>query len=336
MIKLIFKIILACILLFFLGIVILYFYGSSTKYDSTEYQKVITHKSDSNYSPDTVTIMTYNIGYASGMTNNKAVATTENLFAENMQAAVDLINNLKVDILALQEVDFDSDRSYNVDQSEALSVGCDFLASAQATNWDKAYVPFPYWPPSTQFGQIHSGQAILSKFPIDFHERVVLKRPENQPFYYSAFYIDRLLEVVKLKIDSTDVIIMNVHLEAYDQETRELQANKVVEHYNFFAKSYPVLLVGDFNAIPNGDTDTTVSTILSGQDIMMANRMNDFEEDPKKFYTYSSVNPEVKIDYIFYNRSKIMPVETRVVQEALDISDHLPVLVKFVIIKDDN
>lgn len=336
MIKLIFKIILACILLFFLGLVILYFYGSSTKFESTEYQKVFSYKQDSNYSPDTVTIMTYNIGYASGMTNNKAVATEEDLFIEHMTAAEGLINNLGVDILALQEVDFNSDRSYNVDQSKTLSLGCNFLASAQATNWDKAYVPFPYWPPSTQFGQIHSGQAILSKFPIDFHERVVLKRPDNQPFYYSAFYIDRLLEVVKLKIDSTDVIIMNVHLEAYDQETREIQAKKVLEHYNFFAKSYPVLLVGDFNATPDVGADTTIETILSGQDIMMATGITDYEQDPKSHYTYSSANPEVKIDYIFYNRSKIIPVETRVVQEALDISDHLPVLAKFVIIKDDN
>ncbi|MCR9249978.1 MAG: endonuclease/exonuclease/phosphatase family protein [bacterium] len=336
MIKLIFKIIIACILLFFLGIVILYFYGSSTKYDSTEYQKVNNYKIDSNHNPDTVTIMTYNMGYASGMTNNRAVVTDEDLFANNMQSAINLINKLDIDILALQEVDFNSDRSYNVDQAESLSLACDFSTSAQATNWDKAYVPFPYWPPSTQFGQIHSGQAILSKFPIDFHERVVLKRPENQPFYYSAFYIDRLLEVVKLKIDSTDVIIMNVHLEAYDQKTRQGQAKKVLEHYNFFADSYPVLLVGDFNAIPNGDTDTTIETILSGQDIMMATSMTDYGEDPKSYYTYSSANPEAKIDYIFYNRSKIMPVETRVVREALDISDHLPVLAKFVIIKDDN
>ena len=56
-----------------------------------------------------------------------------------------------------------------------------------------------------------------------------------------------------------------------------------------------------------------------------------FLVDPKGNYTFSSGEPVEKIDYIFYNTKYIEKIDSRVVVEAKEISDHLPVLMRFVL-----
>ena len=51
---------------------------------------------------------------------------------------------------------------------------------AIAISWDKNYVPFPYWPPTAQFGKILSGQSIISRSPIQQNNRIVLEK-SRQP-----------------------------------------------------------------------------------------------------------------------------------------------------------
>ncbi|MGB3464703.1 MAG: hypothetical protein WBA74_05525, partial [Cyclobacteriaceae bacterium] len=46
-------------------------------------------------------------------------------------------------------------------------------------------------------------------------------------------------------------------------------------------------------------------------------------------YTYSSGQPTRKIDYIFYNDNKIILHEASVLRQAGQISDHIPVMMKF-------
>ncbi len=337
MIKLIFKIFLASILLFLVMVATLYWYGKSSTLDSSDYQQVTTYDNQFVTGKDTLGIVTYNIGYASGMTNNRPMDRDEVVFQGNIDKAIDLFNSLDVDILALQEVDFNADRSFNINQLEALAEGCEFNVALHVINWDKSYVPFPYWPPSVHFGKINSGQGILSRFPVNFHQRVVLDRPDNLPFYYDAFYIDRLIEISKLQIDSSELIVMNVHLEAFDMETRMRHAQKVLDHYNFFAEAYPVILLGDFNApFPGLDADRTINTIEKGLNIKRAIPTEVVELTPEQHYTFSSSSPDRKIDHIYYNADRIEPVSARVLQEAGEISDHLPVYFKFMLIKDNN
>jgi hypothetical protein len=71
---------------------------------------------------------------------------------------------------------------------------------AIAINWDKRYVPFPYWPITQQFGRTLSGQSILSRFPIQNHERHVLDRVAGNNWIYNAFYLDRLAQVAEIVV----------------------------------------------------------------------------------------------------------------------------------------
>ena len=72
MIKSIFKIFISLLSIFLVFIIAFYFYGSSGKLQDSDY---ITTGREYAYkaSTDTFSIMTYNVGYLSGMSNNKPV-----------------------------------------------------------------------------------------------------------------------------------------------------------------------------------------------------------------------------------------------------------------------
>ncbi len=283
---------------------------------------------------DTFSITTYNIGYLSGMTNNLPVDRPKELLDNNLKEASVFLRNNKPDIVAFQEIDFHSQRTYYTNQLELLAKNAGYQYGAISVNWDKQYVPFPYWPLKYHFGRMLSGQAILSHSPIRSTTRVVLPKPASNPFYYNDFYLDRLAQLAWIKTITDSILLINVHFEAWDGPTRELQSQIVMDIYAEYETSHPIILLGDFNCPPPFESDAikenTIIRILNHPSISMVNMETDYLRDPDAYFTFSSDKPYVKIDYIFYNNRYLECLNYRVMYQASDISDHLPVWAKFV------
>jgi endonuclease/exonuclease/phosphatase family metal-dependent hydrolase len=280
---------------------------------------------------DTLTVMTYNIGYLSGMTNNRPVARTQDSFSSNLEAAVRIIDRARPDIIGFQEIDFGAARSFGVHQLDTLAMRGGYAAAAQAVNWDKRYVPFPSANPFMQFGRMASGQAVLSRYPIRTHERVVLERPATL-FVYDAFYLDRLAQVVEVEAGQPMVLI-NVHLEAFDRATRERQAAVVRDLYRQYRADYPVLLLGDFNSRLPADPsdDRTLATLLEIDGLAEAFPDSLYRtQDTAAYGTYPSPEPSRKIDHIFYDARRFEVVEAYIVTGPDQPSDHRAVVARFV------
>lgn len=320
-----------------LPVIFFYFWGSASNYNSDEYNKIITYKAgELNPSRDTLSLLTYNIGYLSGMTNNLPVDRTQKLFNENLILTNQLLFDLNPDFVGLQEIDFNTKRSFEVNQMEEIAVSRGFNYAAMGVNWDKRYVPFPYGWPNVHFGKVYSGQAILSKYKIVENNLNVLIKPLGKPFYYNAFYLDRIAQVDKIDMNGTEIILINVHLEAFDVPTREKQAETLLKLYREYADKYPVLLFGDFNSTPPNATnpyaiEQTMNTLLSEPGLKAAIWDSVYLANEKAHFTFDSRNPDIKIDYILYNSDKIKAIDARVVREAGEISDHLPVYLKFIL-----
>lgn len=314
-----------------ISFLIFFFYAQTPNWDSADYYQKL--ELDNNYSQpsDTLTVCTYNLGYLSGMTNNLPVESKKELYDQNMTRVISLFSKLDPDILVLQEVDFDSDRSHHQDQLVEMATALQYPVVYKSVNWDKTYVPFPYWPISRNFGKIISGQAIVAKYPMNNALTMVLEKPSHAPPLYNNFYIDRLIQVVDLQIGEYLVKIMNVHLEAFDPATRLRQAEKVKNIFNSF-EDVPVILMGDFNGSPvdSENLDKTLEIIMSAKNIESAVSKIRYLDDPKAYYTYSSENPKMMLDHIFYNTKFMIAVEAQVIREAGQISDHLPLLAKLV------
>lgn len=89
----------------------LYYYGTGSNLKSKDYftikkyNPVVTIESDT-LSERTFTVMTFNIGYLSGMTNNTSAETSYSFYRKNLDKAIEVIGNLHPNVIGFQEIDF--------------------------------------------------------------------------------------------------------------------------------------------------------------------------------------------------------------------------------------
>lgn len=331
------------LIILILALIAFYFWAGSGTLENDQLSELITFRTEINEpssKPDEFTVMTYNLGYLSGMSNNRALRPPKSFFDKNLEDFIQILENTQPHFIALQEIDYHSRRSYYTDQLETIARQAGFPFAAKAINWDKRYVPFPYWPPSIQFGPVLSGQAVLSRFPILETGRIVLPKPGNNPFYYNHFYLDRLIQTAKIKAGEQTIVLINIHLEAYHIETRESQAKKVLDIYRSYKKDYPVLLIGDFNSLPpdavqKNNFSDELETDFSGDETIQL-----FLKEPglkaaylskNQGFTFPSDRPTRKLDYIFYSHEKIQLIDTYLTPSGS--SDHLPLYMRFQLIQ---
>jgi len=331
--------------LLILALMFFYFWSSSGTIPSEKLSVItiyknqlpITQKKESIYK-----IMTYNIGYLSGMANNLPIRMGKNYYNSSMKNFLSFLNREKPDFIGFQEIDYNSYRSYHINQLDSIATGSRYPFAASSINWDKRYVPFPYWPPAGHFRKVLSGQALVSNYSILSVKRIVLEKPKDKPFYYKAFYLDRLIQVIKIKVEHRTLVILNIHLEAFDQKTRENQARVVLKVYQSYKDQFPVLLIGDFNCVPpqakkkigfidepetDFSIDNTIDIFLREKSLKEAIVRGPEVNNETKNFTYPSIKPTRKLDYIFYNVNKITAIKSYV--PNLDCSDHLPVIMEF-------
>lgn len=108
-----------------------------------------------------VRIVTWNVGYCGLGAEEDFVMDggsgdgrpEKETFYAYYEGVLSELGALGADIYLLQEVDADSDRSYNFNEVEHFSEGRNARSSAYALNYSCPFVPFP-WPP---MGKVTSG-----------------------------------------------------------------------------------------------------------------------------------------------------------------------------------
>lgn len=318
--------VIAVVLLF---VVLLYIWGGRGQWDERQYVTTTSRSVSIDAQTDSFLIITYNLGWMSGMTNNLPIARTDSMYAAHFERLVRVLKELPSAIVAMQEVDFAANRSFFWQQADSLAKYAGFANLANAVNWDKRYVPFPYWPVSTQFGATVSGQTVLSPYLIQGHAREVLLTPPIS-FLYKRFYIDRLVQTAIISWGDTSIAVLNVHLDAWSQPTRQKQAIRVAALADSLRHHHLVVVAGDFNAQPparqaaeNAIVDSTLLALAAKG--FRAATYHD-QQTTGWLNTYSSVAPKVSIDHIFYHPTQWQLSSARVLSEVGDVSDHLPVM----------
>ncbi|MEO9869787.1 endonuclease/exonuclease/phosphatase family protein [Ekhidna sp.] len=305
-----------------ISVVLLAAYMSSSNLSKESHTEVIDYSESIESRDSTLKVMTFNIGYLSGMTNNLSIHRESQFFADQLMQAKNLIKVANANVVSFQEIDFGASRSFHVDQLDSIASAGKFVSGYKSINWDKKYVPFPYWPPSNHFGQMLSGQAILSRYPIETDTTIILNPNLSAPAYYRAFYLNRLLQIAEINFRGSQVKIMNVHLEAFDKKTRLKQLEIVKREFEKYASQQPVLLMGDFNSeVPDRSAERDAIDLLMEAKWITSAIPFDQELENR---TFSSEHPVRMIDYIFYNKNYFRCIDAKVLNEAGPISDHLP------------
>lgn len=283
--------------------------------------------------PSVIEVQTWNLGFLFGEGSEGPGYETRNkeFFESRLNTLVEEIKASSPDVLLLQEIDFNSQRSSSINQAQYLAKRASYPYVAEAVSWEANYIPFPYWPVSRHFGKMNSGGAILSKYPITSHTVHLLKKPTSQPWWYNVFYLHRYFQEVEIELGEKKIKIINLHLEAFDKVDRKSQIVNLVERI----KNNKIDLVGgDFNTLPPSaskrrnfvNSEDEYENDLSYQEMLKSGLLevvpdNIYALDESRYFTFPASKPDRRLDYIFYSKELKM-IKAEVLPSAL--SDHLP------------
>ncbi len=169
-----------------------------------------------------------------------------------VNAAADKVQEYTPDFVLFQEVDFDSTRSYHVDQRELLTDRFAEYGSVFAVNYHSAFLAYPFTQPH---GASNSGLLTLSKYNVSSAVRRSLPISES----FSKFLdLDRCYTVSRIPVENgKELVLYNVHLSAYggSDEIRTAQMTMLFEDMKAeYEKGNYCVCGGDFNHDFTGDS----------------------------------------------------------------------------------
>ena len=235
-----------------------------------------------------VTVLSWNVGYCGlgeesdfFMDGGKmSLAPSKEVVMKNYEGIKSFLAETNADFTVLQEVDEHSKRSYYVRQLEGFT---SLLGenSAFAYNYKTDYVPFPI----PTLGKTYSGLLTMSKYRIESATRINLPCPFSWPI--SVANLKRGLLVTRVKVQGTEkeLVLINLHLEAYDDgEGKAQQKKKLLDLINAeYEKGNYVIAGGDFNHVfpdtealyPNNHKDLWEPGVFEAEDVKNATLLCD-------------------------------------------------------------
>jgi endonuclease/exonuclease/phosphatase family metal-dependent hydrolase len=294
------------------------------------------------FAPPDLTAITFNIGYGRGPAGDDSGPWTREHIERHLDGIAEQIRASGAHVAALQEVDMASARSRDIDEPRYLAEKLGWPNYACVLTWENNYVPYPYWPPSRHYGRMKSGQCVLARLPIRSNTRYRLPQPAKNPFYYNWFYLHRAIQVVEIEAGGGRVLeVVNVHLEAFDPDNRELQVETLKKVLEGGEPAHRVIL-GDFNALPPGTTkrhgfedepdadfrgDESMERVYGFADMTEAVTASGGAPDDPATFTFPAQAPSRRLDYVFAGRG-VRVESARVLSEPPVWSDHLPIVAR--------
>lgn len=287
------------------------------------------------------TLLCWNIQY-SGSTRTqffydggRAARVSPDDLQETLGHIQRVLQQLSPDILLLQEVDRGSARTGFVDELHPLLHAC---SAAEVVSTPYHLVPYLPVPLHEMLGRVEMHVAILSRFRLEQAERHALALL-NEPAWRQAFNLKRCILSATLPLEGGGRLRLGcTHLSAFSRGDGTMAQQ--VAQVSHWLKDEPALIGGDFNLLPAGDDPMR----LAGDAALYADTQNPLETLAK---TYAAVPPQASwleprwrtylpfgsrtpdrvLDYLFYT-PQVEVLEAEVHQEALGISDHLPLRVR--------
>lgn len=197
--------------------------------------------------------MTFNVGYASYPPDysffmdggEKSRADDQETVEKNLQGIIDTTKKLAPQVAFYQEVDQDGDRSYHVDQQQAIIDELPEYQAVFALNYDSPYLFYPFTEP---IGQTKSGLLTQSRFEMTEARRYSLPIETG---INKFFDLDRAFTTVNIPVaNGKTLFAVNVHFSAYTKDPA-IQKAQLTKVFDLIAAEYQkgnyVIVGGDFN-----------------------------------------------------------------------------------------
>lgn len=236
---------------------------------------------------DKLRVMTYNIANARGNYDELFKSRSEKAIRYNLDQIARMVHYYDIDVLCMNEVDFNSARTYHINQAE-------YLAKKLCYNHliEESIFSMPFFD---------VGNAVISRYPLK----------QNYHQQYGDNFFNRIKHVFKsfLDFDVNDLNFVLTHLDSTEEKNRIKEAEILIRYLS--NKNNPFVLLGDFNCGPGSLPFEKI--INSG---LVRNRYAGIP-------TFRSDKPKHSIDHILVSEGlKITNYRT----VNITCSDHRPVM----------
>lgn len=301
--------------------------------------------STSNYAGQSLRLLSFNTGYGAlgkdadfFMDGGKSVNPDSKKQVEgNMIGIEEILKECDADLLLLQEVDIDSDRSYHLNQWLQYEYDLKDYETRYAASYVCRYVPYPL---KDMIGEVNSGVATYSRYGIASATRYSLPCPFSWPTRIAQ--TKRCMLVTRFAIENkedVELVVINVHLEAYDDgEGKRAQTKQILDYIQSeYDKGNYVVVGGDFNQIfPKTDKEYPQKATSEWEPGKLDALPDDWQ------YAYDSSTPTCRLLNQPYNEASSLTQyyvidgfllspnihvdEVETLDEGFMYSDHNPVL----------
>jgi endonuclease/exonuclease/phosphatase family metal-dependent hydrolase len=208
--------------------------------------------------PDTFTrirVMTWNIRFGAGRLPwfgdacGDRVLLTEEEVMSALQTIADKINQVKPDVLLLQEVDLNSKRSAYINQVQWILDHTYFNYAISGYQWKTQFIP------SDGLGRLEETNATYSRWKISDAQRIELGLRQDQDQLTRYFYERCCLVTGKIEIPHQDnLYAVNIHASAFaTDDTRQRQMTRFQKELGRISGMGGWFVAGgDLNTIPPG------------------------------------------------------------------------------------
>ncbi len=264
---------------------------------------------------DKLRIGCYNIAHGRGSVGTSNWGGGNETDKQNrLQQIADLLKQQNLDIVVLNEADFDSLWSGHTDQAILIARQAGYRYLAEQRNIDIA-IPF---------ASLRFGNAILSRFPIS--DTIFLDFPHPSRFQelFIGGYKDGLVTDVTLPTGEK-IQVAAVHLSLEGEGYRTGSVEMIINHQK--QSGLPMIAMGDFNSTAQNcpghhigpNSENAIEALLKNPD--WTTLPKDMPVKPED-YTFPAANPARTIDWIFTS-TPLQLTEKQVLKTNL--SDHLPI-----------
>lgn len=305
---------------------------------------------------DTLRILSWNIGYA-GLGDDMdffydggtRMRTTQPRTLVNLDGIISFLRSYRfddrqpADIILLQEVDFDSRRSYRINEYDTLRTALPGYFGWWGLNYKTDFVPIPLTQP---MGKVESGIVILSKWKPAEVTRYAY--PGGFSFPVRLFNLKRCLLSMEIPVRDTigshaaarTLYVNNTHNTAYD--TGNMRSEELAFLNAFLVGKRYTVTLGDWNSAPPGYIPSREAMEDKHFSPLQIAR-DDFP--PDMTFVYDPTTPSVRYGYEPYNAATttttvidfalcgpgLEPITFKTIDLGFKKSDHNPVVATFVI-----
>ncbi|MEZ4795701.1 MAG: endonuclease/exonuclease/phosphatase family protein [Flavobacteriaceae bacterium] len=211
----------------------------------------------------------------------------------NLDVIAKVIIDANPDFVALQEVDYKTNRAKKYDLVTELG-------------WRTKMAPI--YARAMHYDDGEYGEGVLSKYTFLNTRNVPLPHlHDDEP--------RAALEITTVLPSNDTISFIGTHLDHLKLETNKIMQAKEINKI-FSSNKYPTILAGDLNAEPGSETMNILESFWTAS-------YDNTNPEP----TFSSENPTQKIDYVlFYPKYKWKVLNTKVICDTI-ASDHCAYLV---------